>query len=64
LYRKPNTRQNAEEWEAIIPGNPHTYFQLEDFPFNRQVDETYQMSWNLWDSFNLPTGGDPFNPLP
>jgi len=42
--RKPNKRRNAEEWEAIVPGNLSIFFQLEDFPFNRPGDETYQRS--------------------
>jgi hypothetical protein len=57
--RKPQQLSSGETWNAVKPGQPHTWLQLTDRPFNRIVDQSYEEAYMFWKSLGLNGIGEP-----
>jgi len=58
-YSKPGKFFDGEEWAPLVPGQPHSWYEINNGPAgNRLVDDSYQESWNWWKSLGLKGVGE------
>jgi len=57
-YSKPGKFSVGEEWAPLVPGQPHTWYEINVPAVNRVVDDSYQQSWDWWGSLGLKGVGE------
>jgi len=56
---KPQAFSNGEVWNPNVPGELHTWMQLNEQPANKVVDDEYLRTVEFWNSLKLPGLNEP-----